>query len=62
MSMRVVNLRFRDGHRVCAPIFVSIEGRNYQPTDIEFEEEALRSARRAGWARSRGDVFASANA
>jgi hypothetical protein len=62
MSMRVVNLRFRDGHRVCAPILVSIEGRNYQPTDIEFEEEALRSAMRDGLVRSRGDVFASVNA
>jgi len=62
MSMRVVNLRFRDGHRVCAPIFVSIEGRNYQPTDIEFEEEALRSAMRDGLVRSRGEVFASVNA
>jgi len=61
MSMRVVNLRFRDGHRVCAPIFVSIEGRNYQPTDIEFEEEALRSAMRDGLVRRRGDVFACVN-
>jgi hypothetical protein len=62
MSMRFVSLRFRDGHPVCAPIFVSIEGRNYQPTDIEFEEEALRSAMRDGLVRSRGEVVASVNA
>jgi len=62
MSMRFVSLRSRDGHRICAPIFVSIEGRNYQPTDIEFEEEALRSALRDGLVSSRGDVFASVNA
>ena len=61
MSMRFVSLRSRDGHPVCAPIFVSIEGRNYQPTDIEFEEEALRSAMRDGLVRSRGEVFASVN-
>jgi hypothetical protein len=61
MSMRIVSLRFRDGHPVCAPIFVSIEGRNYQPTDIEFEEEALRSAMRDGLVRSRGEVVASVN-
>jgi hypothetical protein len=41
---------------------VSIEGRNYPPTDIEFEEEALRSALRDGLVRSRGDVVASVNA
>lgn len=58
MSMRFVSLRFRDGHRVCAPIFVSLEGRNHPPTDIEFEEEALRSAMRDGLVRSRGEVFA----
>jgi len=58
MSMRVVSLRFQDGHPVCAPIFVSLEGRNYQPTDIEFEEEALRFAMRDGLVRSRGEVFA----
>jgi hypothetical protein len=58
MSMRVVSLRFQDGHPVCAPIFVSLEGRNYQPTDIEFEEEALRSALRDGLVRSRSEVFA----
>jgi hypothetical protein len=58
MSMRVVSLRFQDGHPVCAPIFVSLEGRNYQPTDIEFEEEALRFAMRDGLVRSRAEVFA----
>jgi hypothetical protein len=58
MSMRVVSLRFQDGHPVCAPIFVSLERRNYQPTDIEFEEEALRSAMRDGLVRNRGEVFA----
>jgi len=61
MSMRFVSLRFQDGHPVCAPIFVSIENRNYQPTDIEFEEEALRTAMRDGLVRSRGEVFASVN-
>jgi hypothetical protein len=58
MSMRLVSLLFRDGHRVCAPIFVTLEGRNYQPTDIEFEEEALRSAIRDGLVRNRGEVLA----
>jgi hypothetical protein len=58
MSLRVVSLRFQNGHPVCAPIFVSLEGRNYQPTDIEFEEEALRSAMRDGLVRNRAEVFA----
>jgi hypothetical protein len=61
MSMRIVSLRFQDGHPVCAPVFVSIEGRNYQPTDIEFEEEALRAAMRDGLVSSRGDVIACVN-
>ena len=61
MSIRFVSLRAPDGHPVCAPIFVSIEGRNYQPTDIEFEEEALRAAMRDGLVRSRGEVFACVN-
>ena len=58
MMVRVVNLSYRNGQRVCAPIFVSIERRNYDPTDIEFEEEALRFAMRDGLVRDRGDVFA----
>lgn len=61
MSIRFVSLHAPDGRPVCAPIFVSIESRNYQPTDIEFEEEALRSAMRDGLVRRRGDVFASVN-
>ena len=60
--MRLVNLLFRDGHRVCAPIFVSLERRNYDPTDIEFEEEALRFAMRDGLVRERGEVFAQVRA
>jgi hypothetical protein len=61
MSIRFVSLRSPDGHRVCAPIFVSLEARNYQPTDIEFEEEALRAAMRDGLVRRRGDVIACVN-
>jgi len=49
MSLRVVSLRFQNGHPVCAPIFVSLEGRNYQPTDIEFEEEACARQCVTGW-------------
>jgi hypothetical protein len=55
--MRVVSLNYRDGHPVCAPIFVSLEKPGYQPTDIEFEEEALRFAMRDGLVRNRGDVI-----
>ena len=62
MSMRVVSLRFQNGRPVCAPIFVSLEGRNYQPTDIEFEEEALRSAMRDGLVRNRSDVVVAVDA
>lgn len=57
MPMRVVSLNYPDGLPVCAPIFVSLEGRSYQPTDIEFEEEALRFAMRDGLIRNRGDVI-----
>jgi hypothetical protein len=56
MAMRVVSLNYRNGQRVCAPIFVSLDGRNYSPTDIEFEEEALRFAMRDGLVRNRSDV------
>jgi hypothetical protein len=56
--MRLVNLSYRDGRRVCAPIFVFIERRNYDPTDIEFEEEALRFAMRDGLVSHRSDVIA----
>ena len=58
MTMRVVSLTYRNGQRVCAPIFVSLEGRNYDPTDIEFEEEALRYALSYGLVRNRSDVIA----
>ena len=60
--VRVVSLSYRDGKRVCAPIFVSLERRNYDPTDIEFEEEALRFALRDGLVRERGEVFAQVRA
>ncbi|HTJ65468.1 MAG TPA: hypothetical protein VL899_16825 [Alphaproteobacteria bacterium] len=50
-------MNYPDGLPVCAPIFVSLEGRSYQPTDIEFEEEALRFAMRDGLIRNRGDVI-----
>jgi hypothetical protein len=58
MLMRFVSLNYPDGKPVCAPIFVSLERRNYQPTDIEFEEEALRFAMRDGLVRRRQDVVA----
>lgn len=58
MSIRVVSLNYRNGRPVCAPIFVSLEGRTYQPTDLEYEEEALRFAMRDGLVRSRGEVIA----
>jgi hypothetical protein len=58
MHIRVVSLNYPDGKPVCAPIFVSLQSRNYQPTDIEFEEEALRSALRDGLVRSRHDAIA----
>ncbi len=58
MPMRVVTLKYPDGKPVCAPIFVSLEPRNYQPTDIEFEEEALRFALRDGLLASRRDAIA----
>ncbi len=57
MSLRVVSLSYRNGRPVCAPIFVSLEGRNYQPTDIEYEEEALRFAMRDGLIQNRSDVI-----
>ena len=60
--MRVVNLSYRDGRRVCAPIFVSIDRRNYDPTDIEFEEEAVRFALRDGLVTRRSDVVAEVSA
>ncbi len=56
MSTRIVSLSYQNGKPVCAPIFVYLEGRNYQPTDIEFEEAALRFAMRDGLVHSRGDV------
>jgi hypothetical protein len=62
MSMRVVSLNYRNGRPVCAPIFVSLEGRSYQPTDIEYEEEALRFAMRDGLVDSRADVVAAVRA
>ena len=46
------------GNRFAPPIFVSLERRNYQPTDIEFEEEAVRFAMRDGLVRRRQDVVA----
>jgi hypothetical protein len=58
MHMRVVTLNYPDGKPVCAPILVSLEPRNYQPSDIEFEEEALRSAMRDGLVSSRRDAIA----
>jgi hypothetical protein len=62
MSMRVVSLNYRNGRPVCAPIFVSLEGRGYQPTDIEYEEEALRFAMRDGLVDSRADVVVAVRA
>jgi hypothetical protein len=56
--MRVVSLNYPDGKPVCAPVFVSLESRNYLPTDIEFEEEAVRFAMRDGLVRRRQDVIA----
>jgi hypothetical protein len=58
MSTRFVSLNYTDGKPVCAPIFVCLEGRNYQPTDIEFEEEALRFAIRDGLVLNRRNVIA----
>lgn len=62
MTTRVVSLSYRNGKRVCAPIFVSLEGRNYDPGDIEFEEEALRFAMRDGLIRNRKDVVVAVDA
>jgi len=58
MSVRVVSLKFRDGKPVCAPIFVSLERQNYQPSDLEFEEAALKYAMRDGLVAHRQDVIA----
>ena len=58
MATRFVCLIDRNGKPVCAPVPVSIEGRNYEPCDIEFEEAALRSAIRDGLIASRRDVIA----
>ncbi len=58
MATRVVSLSYQDGKPVCAPIFVCLERWNYQPTDDEFEEAALRFAIRDGLVHSRHDVIA----
>ncbi len=56
MLMRVVSLNYPDGKPACPPIFVSLQPRNYLPTDIEFEEEGLRFAIRDGLVLHRQDV------
>lgn len=58
MTTRFVSLVYRNGKPLCAPVPVSIEGRHYEPCDIEFEEAALHSAIRDGLIASRGEVIA----
>jgi hypothetical protein len=58
MSIRLVNLNYTNGKPVCAPMFVAIEHPNYHPTNIEFEEAALKSALGDGLVRHRGEVVA----
>ncbi len=58
MTARFVNLSYPDGKPVCAPIFVSLEGLTYDPTDIDFEEAALRFAIDDGLVRSRQEAIA----
>ncbi len=62
MSIKIVTLHYRDGKPVCAPIFVSLERRGYQPTDIEFEEAAIRVAIRDGLLRNRSEAVAAVRA
>lgn len=58
MATRFVDLIYRNGRPVCAAFPVSIERRNYVPSDIEFEEAALRSAIQDGLIARRSDAFA----
>ncbi len=58
MTVRFVNLNYPDGTPVCAPIFISLDGLSYDPTDIDFEEAALRFAIGDGLLRSRQEAIA----
>ncbi len=61
-SMRLVRLVYTSGEPVCAPLFVSLDWTNYHPSDLEFEEAALKSAMSYGLLKSRANVVAAVEA
>lgn len=57
-STRFVSLTDRHGRRLCAALPITIERRVHPPTDLEFEEAALKAAIRDGLIASRRDASA----
>lgn len=58
MAIRFVTLLYKNGSPVCAPMPVSLGRLSYEPSDIDYEEAALKSAIQDGLIASRREVIA----